>query len=72
MEHIVVIMKQSKHCEQYIKCECYQSVLLYDLNGLHGWWVSRQGSRMNYWGGAAVDGGKCACGMTNSWRWRKM
>ena len=21
---------------------------------------------MNYWGGAAVDSGKCACGMTNN------
>ncbi|CAB4032628.1 Hypothetical predicted protein, partial [Paramuricea clavata] len=31
-----------------------------------GWWVSRQGSQMNYWGGAAVNSGKCACGMTNS------
>ncbi|CAB4026886.1 Hypothetical predicted protein [Paramuricea clavata] len=30
------------------------------------WWVSRQGTRMNYWGGAAVNSGKCACGMTNS------
>ena len=54
MEHIVAIMKQSKYCEQFIKYECYQSVLLYDLNDLHGW------------GGAAVDSGKCACGMTNS------
>ena len=50
MEHIVAIIKQSKYCE---------SVLVYDLNDLHGWWVSRQGSRMNYWGGAAVDSGKC-------------
>ena len=66
MEHIVAIMKQSKYCEQFIKYECYESVLLYHLNDLHGWWVSRQGSRMNYWGGAAVDSGKCACGMTNS------
>jgi hypothetical protein len=29
------------------------------------WWVSRQGRWMNYWGGAAVNSGKCACGMTN-------
>ena len=31
-----------------------------------GWWVSRQGEKMNYWGGAAIDRGQCACGMTNS------
>ena len=63
MEQIVAIMKQSKNCEQFIKYECYDSVLLH--NG-YAWWVSRQGSKMNYWGGAAVNSGKCACGMTNS------
>ena len=66
MEQIVAIMKQSKNCEQFIKYECYHSVLLYDVNNLYGWWVSRQGSKMNYWGGAAVNSGKCECGMTNS------
>ena len=63
MEHIVAIMKQSKRCEQFIKYECYDSIL---LRNSYGWWVSRQGSQMNYWGGAAVNSGKCACGMTNS------
>ena len=63
MTQIVAIMKQSKNCEQFIKYECYDSALLY---GSVGWWVSRQGSKMNYWGGAAVNSGKCACGMTNS------
>ena len=63
MEQIVAIVKQSKNCEQLIKYECYESMLLY--NG-YGWWVSRQGSKMNYWGGAAVNSGKCACGMANS------
>ena len=64
MIQIVAIMKQSKNCEQFIKYECYDSVLLY--SSPYGWWVSRQGSKMNYWGGAAVNSGKCACGMTNS------
>jgi hypothetical protein len=63
-KQILAIMKQSKNCEQFIKYECYESVLLYTTP--HGWWVSRQGSKMNYWGGAAVNSGKCACGMTNS------
>ena len=61
MKQIVAIMKQSKNCEQFIKYECYHSY----FTGL-SWWVSRQGSKMNYWGGAAVNSGKCACGMTNS------
>jgi hypothetical protein len=64
MEQIVAIMKQSKNCEQFIKYECYNSILTYTTP--YGWWVSRQGTRMNYWGGAAVNSGKCACGMTNS------
>ena len=70
MEQIVAIMKQSKNCEQFIKYECYHSVFYHRtfwFSSLqYGWWVSRQGSRMNYWGGAAVNSGKCACGMTNS------
>ena len=56
-------MKHSQNCEQFIKYQCYESLL---FRGGYGWWVSRQGSKMNYWGGAAVDSGKCACGMTNS------
>ncbi|XP_028393276.1 neurexin-4-like [Dendronephthya gigantea] len=67
MEQIVAIINQSKNCEQFIKYECYDSVFTYSPTGIYyGWWVSRQGSKMNYWGGAAVDSGKCACGMTNS------
>ncbi|XP_028393297.1 neurexin-4-like [Dendronephthya gigantea] len=64
MEQIVAIMNQSKNCEQFIKYDCCDSRLLPGSG--FGWWVSRQGSKMNYWGGAAVDSGKCACGMTNS------
>ena len=63
MEQIAAIVKQSTNCEQFIKYECYSSVLL--LSG-YGWWVSRQGSKMNYWGGADSNSGKCACGMTNT------
>ncbi len=62
MEQIVAIVKQSPHCEQFLKYECRDSKLL----STYGWWVSRQGSRMNYWGGATVNSGQCACGMTNS------
>ena len=65
MEQIVAIIKQSKNCEQFIKYECYHSVFWISLSR-YSWWVSRQGSKMNYWGGAAVNSGKCACGMTDS------
>ena len=73
MEHIVAIMKQSKYCEQFIKYECYQSVLLYDLNGLHGWWVSCQGSTMNYCGRSGSRQWKmCKWNDQQLCRWRKM
>ena len=65
MEQIVAIIKHSKHCEQFIKYECHHSMLLWS-GAADGWWVSRQGSNMYYWGGAAVNSRKCACGMTNS------
>ena len=51
----------SGHCEQFIKYECKGSVL-----SSFGWWVSRDGVKMNYWGGAAPGSGKCACGMSSS------
>ncbi|CAB4011397.1 Hypothetical predicted protein [Paramuricea clavata] len=67
MERIVVIVKQSKNCEQFIKYECYDSAFRFGSVGAYqSWWVSRQGSQMKYWGGAAVNSGNCACGMTNS------
>ena len=53
----------STNCEQFIKYECYDSLL---LQNPVGWWVSRNSSKMTYWGGAAPGSNKCACGMTNS------
>ena len=65
MKEIVAIIQLSRKCEQFIKYECHHSVLWGGLHPTYGWWVSRQGSAMNYWGGAAVNSGKCACAMTN-------
>ena len=31
-----------------------------------GWWVSRDYSKMTYWGGTSPGSGKCACGMNNT------
>ena len=55
----------SSHCEQFIKYECYGSVLWF-ASDPHGWWVSRNSNKMLYWGGAPPGSNKCACGMTNS------
>ena len=60
------LLDMSLHCEQFIKYECYHSVLL-DMGNSYGWWVSRDGMKMTYWGGASPsDSYKCACGVTNS------
>ena len=42
----------------------YNSIIF--RNGGIAWWVSRDSTRMNYWGGASPGSGKCACGMTTS------
>ncbi|XP_028411683.1 neurexin-4-like [Dendronephthya gigantea] len=63
MDQIVSVIKQSAQCEQFIKYECHFSELFDEDDG---WWVSRQGKKMNYWGGAAVDSGKCGCAMNNN------
>ena len=64
LSQLASLTRVSSHCEQFIKYECYFSVLLYN-NNPYGWWVSRDSTQMAYWGGASVSG-KCACGMTNS------
>ena len=56
-------------CEQFIKYECLNSQLFKkELNKVIGWWVSRDGNEMKYWGGASPGNGEqiCACGMNNS------
>ena len=30
-------------------------------------WYNRVGTQMNYWGGAAVNSGQCACGSTGEY-----
>ena len=56
----------STHCEQFIKYECYGSLLLF-IDDTNGWWVSRDNVTMTYWGGATpADFHKCACGVDNT------
>ena len=54
----------SHNCEQFIKFECKNDVA-FIADGF-AWWVSRDGTRMNYWGGARGRNNMCACGITNS------
>ena len=61
LSQLASLTRVSSHCEQFIKYECYASSMVG-----HAWWVSRDSSKMTYWGGASPGSGKCACGMTNS------
>lgn len=65
MTQITNLIQVSAHCEQFIKYECYHSVLLWH-GSPYGWWVSRDGKKMTYWGGASPDSNKCACGMNDT------
>ena len=65
LSQLASLTRVFSHCEQFIRYECYHSVLLYN-NNPYGWWVSRDSTKMTYWGGASPGSGKCACGMTNS------
>lgn len=66
VEQLAGLPIASAHCEQFIKYECYHSILF--RNGdKFGWWISRDSEDMTYWGGATpADTYKCACGLTNS------
>ena len=60
---IVTLVGISRRCFQFIKFECF-GVELFGRD--MAWWVSRDGEKMKYWGGADPDSGKCACGMDGS------
>ena len=63
LSQLAGLARVSSHCEQFIKYECYGSVIF--RFGGYAWWVSRDSTKMTYWGGASIYG-KCACGMTKS------
>ena len=61
---LAALTRVSQNCEQFIKFEC-QADVAFIWEG-YAWWVSRDGKRMNYWGGATGYDNMCACGVTNS------
>ena len=64
LSQLASLTRVSLQCEQFIKYECYGSRIF--KYGGFAWWVSRDSTKMTYWGGASPGSGKCACGMTNS------
>ena len=61
---LAALTRVSQNCEQFIKFECHNDVSF--IAESVAWWVSRDGTRMNYWGGATGHDKMCACGVTNS------
>ena len=49
LSQLASLTKVSSNCEQFIQCECHNSF----MTGI-GWWVSRDSTQMNYWGGASL------------------
>ena len=60
---LAALTRVSQICKQF-KFECNNDVA-FVANGM-AWWVSRDGRKMNYWGGAGGSANMCACGVTNS------
>lgn len=66
LNQIKALIQKSKHCRQYVRFNCFGSKLLNAPRGpSHAFWLSRDGSRQEYWGGAEPGSKKCACGMTD-------
>ena len=63
---LAALTRVSQNCEQFIKFECNNDVAF--IENSYAWWVSRDGTRMNYWGGATGHTNMCACGVANSCR----
>jgi len=61
---LAALTRVSQNCEQFIKFECNNDVAF--VEEAVAWWVSRDGRKMNYWGGAAGSINTCSCGITNS------
>ncbi|PFX21238.1 Contactin-associated protein-like 2 [Stylophora pistillata] len=63
MEQITQLIERSKECRQHIRFHCFTSKLLNTPRGpSHAFWLSRNDSKQEYWGGAEPGSKKCACG----------
>ena len=58
------LARVSQNCEQFITFECNNHVAFVPESA--AWGVSRDGRKINYWGGAGGSANTCACGVTNS------
>ena len=65
---LAALTRVSENCEQFIKFECNNDIAFISRSpgDNYAWWVSRDGTRINYWGGARGQSNMCECGVTNS------
>ncbi|XP_053323809.1 uncharacterized protein LOC128497671 [Spea bombifrons] len=63
ISQLTALTKVSDSCEQFVRLDCRH---IRFLESGWGWWVSRDGKKMNHWGGANTITGGCACGRTGS------
>ena len=61
---LAALTRVSQNCEQFIKYECNPHSPFIERG--YAWWVSRDGTKKDYWGGATGYNKMCACGVTNS------
>ena len=61
---LAALTRVSQNCEQFIKYECNPNSPFIERG--YAWWVTRDGTRKDYWGGATGYNKMCACGVTNS------
>ena len=66
LSQLASLTNVSSHCEQFIKYECFHSVLELQAVYHYGWWESRDSKVMTYWGGACPGSKNCACGRNKS------
>ena len=64
MDQIIAVIERSQHCEQFLKYECFNAGFWFAYR--ESWWVSRDGAKMTYWGGAPPSSSKCKCGIIDS------
>ncbi|XP_077984091.1 uncharacterized protein LOC144438793 [Glandiceps talaboti] len=58
---IAALIDISNSCSQYLKYECYGSILKHGGSS-QGAWYDRDGNMMANWAGASTGQAKCACG----------
>ncbi|XP_014677786.1 PREDICTED: contactin-associated protein-like 2 [Priapulus caudatus] len=62
IEQLTALTQVSTTCDQYMRYECFGSVIYSNRARLrYAWWQSRDNERQFDWGGAPWNSGECAC-----------